>query len=164
MITVSTGAGFLPSTVLTFAETTSLEGPHQNFSKYLVARVPFNFGDSFECNSIRVSPRGAGKTYVFPRFTRNPDGNLRPNSRFFRRYNVVDHPWWCLKMSSRPKVAGSVDRLVLVQICSPQVGSLEGLINGCLCLVWRPHRRLFLSCFSCLELENRKCFLHPPED
>ena len=34
-----------------------------------------------------------------------------------------------------------------VQICSPQVGSLGALINSCLCLVWRPPRRLFLACF-----------------
>ena len=67
MITVSTGAGFLPSTVLTFTETTSLEGPHPNCSKSRMIRVPFNLaGDSFECNSVKVSPRGAGKPKVFP--------------------------------------------------------------------------------------------------
>ena len=64
------------------------------------------FRRDFECNSIRASPRSAGKPKVFPRFVCPVYPESRPIPAL-RRYNVVDHHWSCLKMSLRPKAAGS---------------------------------------------------------
>ena len=125
MITVSTGAGFLPSTVLTFTETTSLEGPHPNFSK--VPGGSFSqFRRDFECNSIRASPRGAGKPKVFPRFTPKEMGTFAQ----FPLFQALQRSGSPLVVPENVLEAQSGWKLLTgwswVKICSPQVARLLG--------------------------------------